>query len=459
MRRPQYKRRDTQVRIIQREIARNFQYSYALPAPRWTSQPTTSEVRRSEPVLTEVLSGWVGEKARLNSVYHTKETLRYAPIEFCKGPDPRQDLRRFPQYPGFGAGGTAYLYTNVLSLGGISIVPGRPSAPSLTLDWRKCYESLLDDVHGLLPAQKALAVNIAEFTQLKHLVPGIAKSIARIKSFIDRKPNRRIRVGVTLRGSRRIYAYRTVGISSGRWCLRDLAQLHLAHQFGIAPLVEDLAELTASYFRAKEHLNWYRTISDGQEHHVHASVERRVSSESTIANDPNGWYKMTERHEASSHGTLFGTVVVTPESTEVAQKRLFNQILGLNVPLQIAWELVPFSFVMDWFLPVGEVLSRFEPKRFFGSLSAGIRFVSCGHSVKSEATMRRDVTRKNVNLDRPAVYVDARRLLKEGGASRSYTSYERTEGWPAMNLVPPKGHFGLKQVGLSLALVVTRLFK
>jgi hypothetical protein len=31
--------------------------------------------------------------------------------------------------------------------------------------------------------------------------------------------------------------------------------------------------------------------------------------------------------------------------------------LGLTNPIAVAWELVPFSFAVDWFLPVGNTLS------------------------------------------------------------------------------------------------------
>ena len=42
--------------------------------------------------------------------------------------------------------------------------------------------------------------------------------------------------------------------------------------------------------------------------------------------------------------------------------------LGIN-PLLTAWELVPYSFVIDWFIPIGDFLSQF-------SASAGLRFIS-----------------------------------------------------------------------------------
>jgi hypothetical protein len=33
---------------------------------------------------------------------------------------------------------------------------------------------------------------------------------------------------------------------------------------------------------------------------------------------------------------------------------------GLTNPLQVAWELVPFSFVLDWFVPIGSYLSQLD---------------------------------------------------------------------------------------------------
>jgi hypothetical protein len=39
------------------------------------------------------------------------------------------------------------------------------------------------------------------------------------------------------------------------------------------------------------------------------------------------------------------------------QTRFDLERLGLVNPLAVAWELVPLSFVFDWFLPVGDMLS------------------------------------------------------------------------------------------------------
>lgn len=56
--------------------------------------------------------------------------------------------------------------------------------------------------------------------------------------------------------------------------------------------------------------------------------------------------------------------------------------LGLTNPAMVAWDLVPFSFVVDWFLPVGKFLNSFDSHYGF-SLKHG-----CGaYDIKSHASL------------------------------------------------------------------------
>jgi hypothetical protein len=49
--------------------------------------------------------------------------------------------------------------------------------------------------------------------------------------------------------------------------------------------------------------------------------------------------------------------------------------LGLTNPLSVGWELLPFSFVVDWFLPVGSFIDSL-------SATAGMSFTSGSLSIK-----------------------------------------------------------------------------
>lgn len=53
--------------------------------------------------------------------------------------------------------------------------------------------------------------------------------------------------------------------------------------------------------------------------------------------------------------------------------------LGLINPLEVAWELVPYSFVLDWFIPVGNVLAAW-------SATMGITFVDGAITSHAEGT-------------------------------------------------------------------------
>lgn len=53
---------------------------------------------------------------------------------------------------------------------------------------------------------------------------------------------------------------------------------------------------------------------------------------------------------------------------------------GLENPLSIIWEAVPYSFVVDWFLPIGNVIAGY-------SASAGLDFLTASSTVKVKAQL------------------------------------------------------------------------
>lgn len=64
-----------------------------------------------------------------------------------------------------------------------------------------------------------------------------------------------------------------------------------------------------------------------------------------------------------------------------------NNVFGLSNPLTIAWELVPFSFVADWFLPIGTAIANL-------SATAGLEFVGGYYTNKVSTWQTVKVTSK-----------------------------------------------------------------
>lgn len=120
-----------------------------------------------------------------------------------------------------------------------------------------------------------------------------------------------------------------------------VADTWLEYSYGWKPLIHDLyqtAEACASLVverqgvvrvarkRAMSQSYFYKSETPGCRKHTHDITSKK-------------WIEIELRYRIPSTGVPITTA------------------FGLNNPLEVAWELVPFSFVADWFLPIGSYLS------------------------------------------------------------------------------------------------------
>lgn len=114
--------------------------------------------------------------------------------------------------------------------------------------------------------------------------------------------------------------------------------------------------------------------------------------------------------------------------------RSANQF-GLLNPFSIAWEVVPFSFVLDWFVPVGQVLEAITAK-------AGLDFKG-GHEVWCTGG-RSDIT----------VVASQRQLLERGHSTQEIFAVDRfyLGGFPSPMVYAVKQPFKTVRVLSALAL-------
>lgn len=81
----------------------------------------------------------------------------------------------------------------------------------------------------------------------------------------------------------------------------------------------------------------------------------------------------------------YSVMYCTPDPTQSLPAQL-----GLTNPLLIAWELMPFSFVVDWFLPLGQAISNLDATR-------GAEFYSGYKTVYWEASAVKVATENGVD--------------------------------------------------------------
>lgn len=202
------------------------------------------------------------------------------------------------------------------------------------IDLETLYATELDDLGYLalkrhfqkLQNQKVdLATETSQAMQTVNLVIDLSKRLGK--------------VFVSLKKLDIVTAFKTLFPTSQK----ELANDYLMYQFGIKPLLGDVAA-------AAEHLAEYVLKASPVKSNGHAS---KVINE----------YLPFESFD--SHGNVRRGFTLKRVSLRVKYSTIFKisselerqaAQLGFTNPANVLWELAPFSFVADWFLPIGDFL-------------------------------------------------------------------------------------------------------
>lgn len=106
-----------------------------------------------------------------------------------------------------------------------------------------------------------------------------------------------------------------------------VASAHLVNSYGIQPLASDLFE-SIEVLMGRLEQPFIRKV------HAYARESRRYDVD-------NASWRQEESHSVSKQAKAY--VWMHPQSSQ----------FGLGNPAELAWEVIPFSFVVDWALPIG----------------------------------------------------------------------------------------------------------
>jgi len=131
---------------------------------------------------------------------------------------------------------------------------------------------------------------------------------------------------------------------------RSVAENWLALQYGWKPLMKDIEASLESLGNALVH----SALGSSVIHRVTASASGSGSKtvKFPLTGYPNeiGGSKTTTVEIRKKYGIRY-----TVDNPTLS----FLQQTGFTNPVNLAWEILPFSFVVDWFLPVGKYLESF----------------------------------------------------------------------------------------------------
>lgn len=327
----------------------------------------------------------------------TKRTGKLKQTRYCK--HIREDSRAFPMSGTYWDGATPRKYTDSSYIGGYT-----------TLTFRSSFDGL--------PHLKALEYFKAGCQEQELLMANIFMEFKSIKSTFD--------------------------FLKGSWKkLKTYADGYLSYEFGIKPLLKDAETLAKFMAVIPERLAWLRK---NQGKPVKVSFTRDVSEL---------YPELTHTYTGSS--TIYHSRMVTSAKYrayallvyDVAQlsdlelkARLATRALGFDNPIGIVWEAIPYSFVVDWLLKVGDFLDALAPK-----ITLPYKFLDVGWTLRVTESLDYWATTRYPRTAVPG---------KWNVGNRRRTSFIRSPGLPVNISSLQSGDPGLKQLALATALVVQK---
>lgn len=360
--------------------------------------------------VTEQMTDYVGYT--FNPVSHTK--VEYDDGGFTLGPAYNSHPRCI----------TTFVYGRGLRPFGIAKYFAEP-------DYSTPHIALIQDAMGNMSDNVNMVVNVAEASQIKQIVPQI------------------IKIGRNL-----------IRKGHGMKRLKDLANGHLLYAFGIAPLYRDLTK----FFNIHDEIMKRRQeLRDRNLKTVRISKRQVTTLDVTVPigklSSASDWICENAVNESWAKCAT----VVSANCTAFynldhpgTNWKLVSQALGLTTPLQSTWELIPFSFVFDWFLPVGKALKEVERRGLsLVEESAVTRaFVLTDYCTSVKHTVV-ECPRGSVTSSPWWPAVVGTKLLFN---TRRTSSYVRNPGHiPGLSYWSPGSDWTMSQTALSLSLSVQRV--
>lgn len=300
------------------------------------------------------------------------------------------------------------------------------------VDWCSAYAQLLDDASGIMPRDTSALVNLAELGSLKTLVPSLFRGIG---GFFSK--------------SARVLKGKTY---------RDLAGSHLAVEFGLLPLIGDFGKFMNLRKRvaAKMKIQKYRAFRN-----VEIRAKTPVWTGSTEATFPNvRWGRDYEESNrvAKCNTTALGVVAATaytvPLDDPSAEFRLWVGALGLNNPIGVAWELIPFSFVCDWFLPIGQKINQLALPRNLGTTVRSVELSNFRYSLKCETN--RTFSAESTSFPGSTWQISA---SQPGGFDQLERTYVRSYGRMDEGFTWSSSAWSVRKTALSVSLIAQKALK
>jgi hypothetical protein len=237
---------------------------------------------------------------------------------------------------------------------------------------------------------------------------------------------------------------------SVRKVIKTASGSFLAWKFGVSPILQDMMAINRYLPRMREDVK----------RHVKGQSSRfssfGVPIVAFVPEDVKGYYGATEVDRRYSQGICKNTpvvryvLVVKPNDTYTSDFfKMADAFMSrfATSPASLAWEKIPFSFVVDWFVDLRGVLRSLDKVVGFSPY----KVVSCTRSFSYHL--------ESSKFWRTASPCSGSTLFDVNVGTAEYQHYERSLVSAEGSLPAWKPRFGKSQAGISAALILQQLAK
>lgn len=195
---------------------------------------------------------------------------------------------------------------------------------------------------------------------------------------------------------------------------KQLADRWMEGRYAVRPLVYDIHGVVAAL----------QPLVRRSERHVFRGGNSATETSSVVTTTyyPTSWYRVWGNFSTSRTITArSGVLTAILETSQVSK-------WGLDQPLEALWELVPYSFICDWFFNVGKVLASWTPNTGLKSLAS---WVTVDNTVLNMKSINRV---DDVYVWTPSTW--SRHIAIAGGACTTTATVRSRVINPCRSLVP-----------------------
>lgn len=205
-------------------------------------------------------------------------------------------------------------------------------------DWDTAWASLMNDAWGMFPGESTLLVNIAEFAEMKNLFKNLGalfrgRPLANLMQFLRRR---------------------------GKEPIKHLVNDHLAVKFGVMPLIKDSILAFTAYETCKSRWEALKEAQGLRTVRGYATTNP-VNYTRTYKSSFYPWKEVFASQKQTVKAGISAQCQFTMNPAASVMTTLMLSKLGVINPLVAGWNIIPFSFLIDRIVPIGQALDRISP--------------------------------------------------------------------------------------------------